>query len=93
MKSRGISTRLLLTALFAVYFNFKQHQLPPAAYLPDWVLPLFLEHLPLEACARVWDVIILEGDSFIFRAALGVLAVLEPRLFFPDREELLQLLR
>lgn len=56
-------------------------------------MPLFLDHLPFEACARVWDVLILEGDSFLYRAALGILAVLEPRLFFPDRKELLELLR
>jgi len=52
-----------------------------------------LDHLPFEACARIWDVLLLEGDSFLFRAALGILAVLEPRLFFPDRRELLELLR
>jgi len=75
-----------------VYFNFKQHQISPSAYLPDWLVPLFLDHLPFEACARLWDVLLLEGDSFLFRAALAVLAVLEPRLFFPDRQELLDLL-
>jgi hypothetical protein len=56
-------------------------------------MPLFLDHLPFEACARIWDVILLEGDSFLYRAALGMLAVLEPRLFFPDRQELLELLK
>lgn len=56
-------------------------------------MPLFLNHLPLEACARIWDVLLLEGDSFLFRAALAILAVLEPRLFFPDRQELLELLQ
>ena len=76
-----------------VYFNFKQHQISPAAYLPEWLVPLFLDHLPFEACARIWDVIFLEGDAFLYRAALGVLGVLEPRLFFPDRKELLELLR
>lgn len=35
----------------------------------------------------------LEGDSFLFRVALAVLAVLEPRLFFPERQELLELLK
>lgn len=35
----------------------------------------------------------LEGDSFLYRVALGILAVLEPRLFFPDRKELLELLQ
>jgi len=51
-------------------------------------MPLFLDHLPFEACARIWDVMVLEGDSFLYRAALGIFAVLEPRLFFPDRQEL-----
>jgi hypothetical protein len=76
-----------------IYFNFKQHQISPSAYLRGWVIPLFIDHLPFEACARLWDVIILEGDAFLYRASLAILAVLEPRLFFPDRQELLELLR
>lgn len=84
---------LLADSMPKIYFNFKQHQISPAAYLPDWMTPIFLDHLPFEACARLWDVILLEGDSFLFRAALAMLAVLEPRLSFPDRDELLQLLR
>ncbi|TFK36995.1 rab-GTPase-TBC domain-containing protein [Crucibulum laeve] len=84
---------LLADGMPKIYFNFKQHQISPAAYLPDWLIPLFLNHLPFEACARVWDVLLLEGDSFLYRACLGILAVLEPRLFFPDRKELLELLK
>ncbi|KAG1754903.1 rab-GTPase-TBC domain-containing protein [Suillus paluster] len=84
---------LLADCMPKIYFNFKQHQISPDAYLPAWLVPLFLDHLPFEACARLWDVLLLEGDSFLFRAALAVLAVLEPRLFFPDRQELLDLLR
>jgi hypothetical protein len=86
-------TFILPNSLELVYFNFKQHQLSPAVYLCDWLVTLFLDHLPFEACARIWDVIILEGDSFLYRTALGILAVLEPRLFFPERKELLELLR
>jgi hypothetical protein len=84
---------MLPNCLELVYFNFKQHQLSPAVYLSDWLVTLFIDHLPFEACARIWDVIMLEGDSFLYRAALGILAVLEPRLFFPERKELLELLR
>ncbi|KAL5518744.1 hypothetical protein ACEPAH_427 [Sanghuangporus vaninii] len=83
---------LLADCMPKVYFNFKQHQISPAAYFPEWIIPLFLDHLPLEACARIWDVLVLEGDSFLFRAALGILASLEARLFFPERKELLSLL-
>lgn len=56
------------------------------------ILPLFLQHLPFEACSRIWDVLILEGDSFIYRAALAIIAVIESRLYFPDRKELLEVL-
>jgi len=84
---------LLADGMPKIYFNFKQHQISPSSYLPDWLIPLFLNHLPFEACARIWDVLLLEGDSFLYRAALGILAVLEPRLFFPDRRELLELLK
>jgi len=83
---------LLADGMPKIYFNFKQHQISPAAYLPEWLIPLFLDHLPFEACARIWDVLLLEGDAFLYRAALGILAVLESRLFFPDRRELLELL-
>ncbi|KAI0073124.1 RabGAP/TBC [Panus rudis PR-1116 ss-1] len=84
---------LLADGMPKIYFNFKQHQVSPRDYFPEWILPLFLDHLPFEACARIWDVIMLEGDSFLYRASLAILAVLEPRLFFPDRKELLELLR
>ncbi|CAE6458144.1 unnamed protein product [Rhizoctonia solani] len=84
---------LLADGLPKVFFNFKQHQVTPSQYLPDWILPMFLHHLPFEACARIWDVIILEGDSFLYRAALAIIAVIEPRLFFPDWQELMEVLR
>ncbi|TFY81998.1 hypothetical protein EWM64_g2018 [Hericium alpestre] len=44
---------LLADGMPKIYFNFKQHQISPAAYLPEWILPLFLDHLPFEACARI----------------------------------------
>jgi len=75
-----------------VYFNFKQHQIPPSYYLPHWLIPGFVDHLPFEACARIWDVLVLEGDSFLYRTAIAVLGVIESRLFFPDRQELLDIL-
>ncbi|KAI0304570.1 rab-GTPase-TBC domain-containing protein [Russula brevipes] len=84
---------LLADGMPKIYFNFKQHQISPSAYLKDWIVPLFLDHLPFEACARLWDVIVLEGDAFLYRASLAMLAVLESRLFFPDKQELLELLR
>ncbi|KAH9968645.1 rab-GTPase-TBC domain-containing protein [Russula dissimulans] len=84
---------LLADGMPKIYFNFKQHHVSPSAYLRDWIVPLFLDHLPFEACARLWDVLLLEGDAFLYRACLAILAILESRLFFPDQQELLELLR
>jgi len=84
---------LLADIMPKVYYNFQKHNVPPSLYLPDWILSLFLLHLPFEACTRLWDLILLEGDAFIFRAALGMLGVMEGRLYFPDHEELMQVLR
>ena len=77
----------------SVYFNFKSHQLLPAHYRSDWLIPLFLDHLDINTCMHVWDILLLEGDTFLFRAALALLAVLEPRLFFLEWKELLELLQ
>ncbi|KZO95461.1 RabGAP/TBC [Calocera viscosa TUFC12733] len=84
---------LLADLMPKVYYNFQKHHIPPTRYLPDWIVPIFLLHLPFETCARIWDLVLLEGDSFLFRAALGVLGVMEGRLYFPDQDELTQVLR
>ena len=86
----GLLASFLTLLELLVYFNFKQHHISPSLYLPEWVHTLFLEHLPFEVCARIWDVIVLEGDAFVFRMAIAVLGVLEARLFFPERKELLE---
>lgn len=57
-------------------------------YLVPWLTTLFVEFLPLELSTRLFDVFLLEGDSFGFRTCLVLLKVLEPRLFNPNLEEL-----
>ncbi|KAK1923371.1 rab-GTPase-TBC domain-containing protein [Papiliotrema laurentii] len=49
---------------------------------------MFLEQVPFEACCRLWDQIMLDGDGYIFRAALAIFGFLEPRLHYPDRDEI-----
>jgi len=84
---------LLADVMPKVYFNFKQHAVSPAQYLPGWLISIFLEHLPFETCCRIWDIVILEGDAFLFRTAIAILGVMESRLFFPDQKELMEVLR
>lgn len=45
-----------------------------------WLINLFINALPAVTVARVWDVLILEGDKVIMRVAMALFALNEERL-------------
>jgi TBC1 domain family member 14 len=49
-------------------------------FLLDWNLTLYSKALPLEAAMRIWDVYLLEGESMVLRAGLGVLRMYAMKL-------------
>lgn len=65
--------------------------LPPHAYLEPMFLTLFALHCPIDLVSRVWDVYAFEGDQFLVRTAVAVLASLEARLY-GDAEEVVAVL-
>lgn len=71
-----------------IYANFSAQVVRPSLYLQPWLSTLFGAFLPLDLATRIFDVFLLEGDSFPFRVALVLLEVLEPRLFNPNLDEL-----
>ncbi|KAM0754750.1 hypothetical protein T439DRAFT_284256 [Meredithblackwellia eburnea MCA 4105] len=79
---------LLADNMPKVYANFSQEVVRPKLYLHPWLISLFVRFLPLDLATRIFDVFLLEGDSFLFRVALVLLQILEPRLFNPDLDEL-----
>ncbi len=56
------------------------------------VLTLFSKALPLDVAARVMDNFFYEGDQFLLRAVVGLLALLAPRLEAGCFDDCLQLL-
>lgn len=69
---------------------------PKTGVTPDeWLSPFLMTmgtmHLAIESCSRVWDVAVFEGDKALVRAVVGVLSLLESRLY-SDRDEILSLL-
>ncbi|GAA5967494.1 hypothetical protein JCM11641_000566 [Rhodosporidiobolus odoratus] len=82
---------LLADFLPRVYNNFSSLVLRPSLYLTPWLTTLFAAFLPLDLSTRIFDVFLLEGDSFPFRVALILLQILEPRLFNPNSDELASL--
>jgi hypothetical protein len=71
-----------------VYRNFVAHDVRPSLYLDPWLTTCFARFFPIDTAIRLFDVFLLEGDSFLFRAALAVLDALEARLFTPDPRDL-----
>lgn len=53
---------------------------------------VLVEQVPFDAACRLFDQIMLDGDGYIFRAALAIFGFLEPRLYYPDHEEILSVL-
>ncbi|XP_041986592.1 TBC1 domain family member 12-like [Aricia agestis] len=45
----------------------------PELYLLEWLYTAFAKAMPLDATCRVWDVFLRDGDTFLFRTALGIL--------------------
>ncbi|WWC73596.1 uncharacterized protein I206_107568 [Kwoniella pini CBS 10737] len=57
-----------------------------------WFRGMLVEQIDFESVCRLWDQIMLDGDGFIFRAALAIFGFLEPRLYYPDHDEILSVL-
>lgn len=84
---------LLADSQAKVYATFSKELVRPSLYLVPWISSVFIRYLPLDLATRLFDVFVLEGDSFLFRVALAVLQILEPRLFNPVLEELAAVFR
>ena len=62
-------------------------------YLLKWLFTMFSKSLPLAQSAQVWDCFFLDGEIFLFRMAIAVLKVLQPRLLEADFEAAITLLQ
>eukprot|EP00741_Cyanophora_paradoxa_P019365 tig00021127_g18693.t1 len=68
---------LFADQLPALQKHFRALEIQPEMYLVDWLLTLFSKALPFEMACHVWDCYVLEGETFMYRAALGVLKYLD----------------
>ncbi|KAM0788192.1 hypothetical protein ACM66B_001351 [Microbotryomycetes sp. NB124-2] len=79
---------LIADTMPKVYENFLKQAITPRLYLTPWLVTIYVRFLPLDLVTRIFDVFVLEGDSFLFRIALSVLQILEPRLFNPNQTDI-----
>ncbi|KAF2185024.1 hypothetical protein K469DRAFT_577824 [Zopfia rhizophila CBS 207.26] len=64
----------------------------PREYLDPMFRSLFCDRLPLEHAARVMDVYVVEGDKIPPRVAVGILIILEGKLYSGGVEEVLRVI-
>lgn len=83
--------KVFSTRLPSLYRHFQSQNVSPSAYLTPLVMSLFTEPFSLDVTFRIWDVMLFEGDSFMFRVALATLAKLEPYLYGSKDEIMAQL--
>lgn len=76
-----------------LFDEFTRKNISPEHYLLDWLFTLFSRALPFDIVGRLWDRYFLEGEVFLFRAALAILKISYPRLRGNSFEEICLLLR
>lgn len=83
--------KVFSTRLPSLYRHFQSQNVSPSSYLTPLVMSLFTEQFSLDVTFRIWDVMLFEGDSFMFRVALATLAKLEPYLYGSKEDIVTQL--
>lgn len=72
--------------------HMKELGISPEVYIIDWVLTIFAKALPLDLSARVWDMVFLDGEIFVFQTALGVIKYFSDVLESASFDECMSLL-
>ncbi|KAL1526613.1 hypothetical protein AB1Y20_015317 [Prymnesium parvum] len=62
------------------FSRLDEFELEPAMYLPEWLMPLWTRSLDPRVVAHVFNLLTLEGDGILIRAALAICAAIEPLL-------------
>ncbi|EGC33543.1 drainin [Dictyostelium purpureum] len=57
----------------SLHKHFKEIGISAKNYLSDWITTLFSKALPLDIATRIWDLVFIEGEIFIYRTALSIL--------------------
>jgi len=76
-----------------LHAHLKSLGIVSSMYLMNWFQTLFLQVLPLEICARVFDCFLLDGAVFLFRTAIAIHQLLLPRLLQAEIEVAMPLLQ
>lgn len=71
---------LLKREIPSLYEFFTGLKIPIESFLEKWISCLFLNILPFNLALRVWDIILLKGEAYVYQVTLGIFKYLESDL-------------
>eukprot|EP01133_Synstelium_polycarpum_P008173 gene8173-9607_t len=77
----------------ALYTQFRTLGIASEHYLLEWLMTLFTKQLPMPLVSRIWDCVLIEGESFIYAAVIGILKCCNRLIMSSSFEEAIVLLR
>lgn len=89
----GLFGELLRRTLPRVKEHFAAVELSEELWLNKWLSMLFLHHLPMSHCIRVWDYFLAKGTSGILKICVSVLKHLSKKLLGSDFAESFEILK
>ncbi|KAF2078186.1 hypothetical protein CYY_000476 [Polysphondylium violaceum] len=76
-----------------LFHQFKQLELSTEHFLLEWFMTLFTKLLPFHIVCRIWDCFLIEGESFIYSASIGILRSCRKFITNSNFEETLNIIR
>jgi hypothetical protein len=79
--------RLFEKKLPKLKLHFDEIGYPAPVWLQKWFMTLFLYSFPMKLCIRLWDNLLVEGLTLIFKFPLAIMEILEKTLLKSNFEE------
>lgn len=76
-----------------LFARFQAMDISPNYYLLDWFMTMFTRVLTVPQASRIWDIFFLEGEIFLYKAALGIVLLFEQEFLVAEFEECLAMLK
>ena len=62
-----------------LYMHFKDLDIDTAFFFTDWMLTVFVKNVDFKIACRIWDNLILDGEIFLFKTGLAILAYFQTK--------------
>mmetsp|Transcript_11451 Transcript_11451/g.28200 ORF Transcript_11451/g.28200 Transcript_11451/m.28200 type:complete len:930 (+) Transcript_11451:146-2935(+) len=89
----NIHRALLSQHVPQVHQHFENEGVEPDMYMLEWLITLFSRRLRLDTSGRVWDMYLTHGVSYVHKAAIGIVKLLQKQLLAAPFAKCLKILK